>query len=158
MSSRNVSATFRQAAYAQQTERVYIILVEFDHSSWAVPVRVSNDAVNTESNGETFLACNFDVTLAEDSDERGASIEMSIGNVDRRIVDEIRTTVGPPSVRVMLVLDSDPDNIEVDQDGFELQHVSYDALVIKGRVGVESFEGEPYPGDSFTPGNFPALF
>lgn len=155
---RNTSLTFKQAIYAQDTDEVFIVLVEIDHDDFASPIRVCNDSVDITSNGDVYLAYPFQIELPSDEDGDMPQARLTIDNVDRSLTASIRAIQTPPSVRIMVVLVSDPDVIEIDLPGFVFTNISYDALTITGTISIESFMNEPFPGDVFTPTQFPGLF
>jgi hypothetical protein len=156
--SRNVSATARQAVYEAETGEAFLILLTLEHVDLSAPIRVSSDGVDTVSNGNTFTAFPFRLCLPEDSDERPPRAKLQIDNVDRQIVLAVRSVTGPISVKMEIVLASDPDTVEASFPDFELRDVSYDALVVEGELSLESFLREPFPAGRFTPGDFAGIF
>lgn len=155
---RNTSATFRAAVNAQETGEVFIVLVEIDHADMADPVRLSSDAVDTTSNGAVYTAYPFDITLPDDPEEGITRARITIDNIHREQINWIRNLASSPTLTISIVLASDPDTVEAQYGNFELTNVQYDALTITGDLGITSFMGEPYPGDSFLPSKFPGLF
>jgi len=155
---RNTSLTFRQAVYGQETDEVFIVLLEISHEDLDSPIRVCNNDSNIESNGDTYIAYPFNITLPEDSADDFPQARITIDNVSQDLTAAIRTIQTPPTVRIMVVLASDPDTIEVDLPGFIMTNISYDAKTITGTISVENFMSEPFPGDLFTPTRFPGLF
>ncbi len=157
--SRDTSLTFRQAISARETGEVPLLLVEVSHDTdLPEPIRVSSDAVNTTSNGNLYVSYPFDVWLPDDEYDHAPTCRIRIDNVDRSLTVGIRSLTSPPTVRVMVVLASSPNTIEVDFPDFKLVKISYDAFVIEGNVTVENYLNEPYPGDSFMPSGFPGMY
>ena len=155
---RGVPNTFKSAAFSQETDEAFLVLIKIDHDDFSESIPVSSDGVNTISNGETFVAYPFEISLPSNPETGISQAHLSIENVSQDIIDSIRNISTPPSVVIQIVLASDPDTIEVEFSGFELRNVSYDALTITGTLTIESFMSEPYPGDSFLPSTFPGLF
>lgn len=156
--SRSITVTARQAVHAAETGEAFLVLLTIDHADLAAPIRVSSDGVDTVSRGETFAAFPFRLTLPEDSDDRPPRARLQIDNVDRQIVQALRQVSGPPSVLMEIVLASDPETVEAAFPDFTLQSAQYDALVVSGELGLESFLREPFPAQRFTPAGFPGLF
>jgi len=154
---RNTSLTFRQAANARETGEAFLVLIEITDGA-NPPIRLSSDAVDTVSNGDLYSAYPFDLTLPDDPEEGITKARITIDNVHRDIIAWIRGLSSAPSVTILIVLGSDPDTVEAEYSNFELTNVQYDALTITGDLGITSFMGEPYPGDSFLPSKFPGLF
>ena len=156
--SRNVSNSFKSAAFGQQTDEVFLVLLEIDHADLSEPIRVTSDGVQTVSNGDTFVAYPFELSLPNNPETGISQAQLTIDNVSQDIITSIRNITTPPSVVIQVVLASDPDTTEAEFSGFELKNVSYDALTITGTLTIESFMNEPYPGGSFLPSTFPGLF
>jgi len=153
-----VSANFKTEVFKQETSECFILLVTIDHADLSVPIRVSSDGVDTISRLNTFVSFPFDITLPSDSEDGPPVAKLVIDNVDRQIVQAVRSISSPPSVLMEIVLASDVETVEVDWPDFELIDVDYDALTVSGLLTQERFESEPYPHLKFTPGNFPGLF
>jgi hypothetical protein len=85
-------------------------------------------------------------------------VALSIDNVDRTIVEAVRTVSSPPTASLSVVLASDPDTVEAGPFELTIREVQYDALVVTATMAVEDILNEPFPGDLFTPQNFPGLF
>ena len=155
---RSTSLTFREAIYSQQTNEVFIVLVEIDHDDFASPIRVCNNSEDITSNGNVYVAYPFQIELPSDEDGDIPQAQLVIDNVDRSLTEAIRSIQSPPTVRIMVVLVSDPDTVEIDLPGFVFTNISYDVMTITGIISIENFLNEPFPGDIFTPTQFPGLF
>jgi hypothetical protein len=156
--SRNVSATFKQAAFAQETDEAFLVLITLDHEDLTSPIRVVNNQVAITSNGNTFQPYAFKLTVPDDTERNLSQGRLSIDNISREIIEAIRSISSAPSVTIQVVLASDPDTVEIEYSDFELKNITYDAEVVSGNLVIETFVKEPFPGESFTPGNFPGLF
>lgn len=156
--SRDVSLTARAAINAQETAEAFLILLTIDHADLDEPIRVTSDAVDTVSRGETYIRFPFAVTLPDDRDDQMVRAQLTIDNVDRRIVNTLRSISGPPTVTLEVVLGSDPNTVEAGPFEFTLRNARYNALTVAGDLVFEDILNEPIPGDAFTPGNFPGLF
>lgn len=156
--SRDVSLSLREAVNAPETGEVFLVLLTIDHPDLGAPIRVTSDAVDTVSRGETFVAFPFELTLPEDGEDRPPRARLRIDNVDRRIVQAVREIASAPTVLMEVVRAADPDTVEAAFPEFRLRDVSYDALVVEGELSLESFLAEPYPAGIFSPAEFPGLF
>jgi hypothetical protein len=156
--SRSVSSTFKAAAFAPETDQIYLLLLVIDHADLAQPIRVVNNYADVVSNGDTYIGCPFEITLPPDNDESLSAAQLAIQNVDRQIVQAVREIDSAPDVTLSVVLAASPNTIEAGPYAMTLRDVSYDALVVTGSLSVEDMMNEPYPGDFFTPGEFPGLF
>ena len=159
--SRTLSALMQSAANAQETGEVILAIVSISHASIVGgPLRVVNNLTNVVSNGNTYTAFPFQVTLPEDTDDGMPKLRLVLDNVDRSIVSAIRSIPPstPPIVQIDIVLASQPNTIEVSFTGLKLRQVSYDALTVEGDLAVNEDDLEPFPQGSFTPSKFPGLF
>lgn len=154
---RTLSTVARTAIYAQQTGEVFLFLLELDHDSFTQPIRIVNDYNNITSNGNVYTAFPFEITLPKDSEEVSKSI-LTIDNVSRTLIDEIRSIDTGLSVAITVVLASSPDTIEVGPFNFTLTNVIYNAMVIRGDLNYENILNQNYPKETFTPQNHPGLF
>lgn len=143
---------------AQETGEAYLILLTIAHSSLESPLRFTSDGVKTESQGHTFISFPFEFIAPEDTENGSTRAQIRFDNVDRSIVETIRTIDSPPKITAQVVRGSDPEEIEVEWPNFDLLSVEYDALVVSGEIGLESYVLEPFPKDLFTPSTAPALF
>lgn len=147
-----------RAAFAQETDKVFLVLLTIDHAAMPAPIRVTSDGVNTVSRGNTFVPFPFELELPEADAEREPRARLRICNVDRQIVITVRSLSTPPTVLMEVVLADTPDTVEAEFPAFELRRADYDVLLVEGDLTQESFLDEPYPGDQFTPATFPGIF
>jgi hypothetical protein len=157
--SRSLSTAFRSALAAQETGEAILLLLEIDHSELATPIRVSSDNVNTTSNGEVFVAYPFILKLPNDDNTEGPPVaSLQIDNVDQSLTTVIRNITTPPTCRIMVVLGSDPDTLEMDLPGFSMIDISANVTTISAQLTIENYMAEPFPGNKFMPSTFPGLF
>ena len=156
--SRSVSSAFLQAALAQETGEVYVVLVEIDHADLVTPIRAARSNANVLHNGNTYHGMWFETDLPDDLEEQLPEITLVIQNVDRAVVEAVRTVSSAPTVTVKVVLASDPDTVEAGPWVMTLRQAAYNALTVSGSVLGPDILTEPYPGDAMTPANFPGLF
>ncbi len=156
--SRALSNTLRQAINSQETAEVFLILLTIDHDDLLEPIRVSNDIVDTVSNGESFIALPFQLELPNDDENGSPRAKLTIDNVDRQIVLAVRSISTAPNMNVKIVLASDPDTIEAEFPNFKFTNISYNQLTVSGDVTVEDFMLEPFPAGNFNPSEFPGIY
>lgn len=155
---RSLSATAKAAIYAAQTEQVFLLLLEISHASLSPTLRFVDNLQDVVSGGNTYTAFPFQLSLPDDQDDQLARVTLSIDNVDRQIVQAIRSLTSPPTIALKIVLASSPNTVEAGPFDFTLRETEYDALVVSGTLAFEDFLNEPYPVGSFTPNFFPGLF
>ena len=156
--TRSVSNITREALYSQETGEAFLVLLTIDHISLDVPIRVSSDAVDTESRGLNFIAFPFELNLPDDQENAAPRARLKIDNVDRTIVKTLREITSPANVLIEVVRAADADIVEAKFLNFKLVNVTYNAKTVEGDLTIEDFTSEPYPANSFSPSLFPALF
>ena len=156
--SRILSTPAQQAIFAQETGDAFIVLLTISHAALPEAIRVTSDEVITVSNGETFVPFPFDLVLPNDIDSKSYRAKLVIDNVDRSIVQAVRSLATAPGVLIQIVRAATPDVIEAQFVDFSLTNVTYDAYRVQGDLTVEDFTAEPYPATIFSPGLFPGLF
>ena len=156
--ARSLSTAARRAILAQETDEVFLILLTIDHADLDEPIRVCSDSRNLISRGEEYLAFPFSVSLPGEHDDQLSRVQLTIDNVDRRIVEAVRTITSAPTVALEVVLASDPDTVEAGPFDFTLRDVAYDALTVQGELSYEDLLNEAYPEGTFSPADFPGIF
>lgn len=97
--------------------------------------------------------------MPEETEEAPPVVQLSICNVDRSIVNAVRSVSGEPiTVTMSIVLASSPDVIEAGPITFVMLDVEYDAGAVTGTL---AFEGDvlnqAYPSETFNPSDYPGL-
>lgn len=156
--SRSLTALARRAVHAAETEEAFLVLLTLSHDDLSEPIRVTSDAVDTISRGETFVAFPFDLSLPDDDEGHAPRARLAIDNVGREIVQAVRALASPPTVLMEIVRAAEPDTVEARFADFRLTNVTYDAHLVQGELSVEDFTTEPFPANVFSPGGFPGLF
>lgn len=153
-----VNNNMLNALAAQETSEAILALLTISHANLSPSIRVTADAVQTVSNGETFYQYPFQITLPDDPENGVSSGKLTIDNVSRDIVSAIRSISTSPLSTIQLVLGSDPDTVYVEFSDFKLSNINYDALTVTADLVLDHFIHEPYPGTRFLPSNFPGMF
>ena len=156
--SRVISSLSRQSLYAGETGDAFLVLLTLSHASLTEPIRVTSDSVDMVSRGDSFIAFPFEISLPDDEDGRPPRARLVIDNIDRRIVQAVRSLSAAPAVLIEIVRAADPDTVEARFVDFRLVNVTYDSSVVEGDLTVEDFTAEPFPSASFSPSLFPGLF
>jgi len=153
--------------YAQETEEVFVLLLEV--STAGEPIRVALDSENldtkltvdgtdTHDPAVTFAGGYFGIELPEEAGENISTVRVSIDNVDRAIVAAIRSANTPPDCNMWVVLRSSPDVVEAGPYYLTLESASYDAMTVTGELAFEDVTNRRYPAHEYTPSNTPGLF
>ncbi len=136
-----------------------LYLLEITHDQLAVPARYVNDNQDIVSNGDTFYACAFRITLPDDVDKQLPRARLTIDNVGRELTQWLDASAGGrgASVRAIQIQRDDPDVLEYDIT-LDLLSVSQNLMAITAELGFEdtlNLAGLPI---TYRPENTPGIF
>lgn len=164
---RSVSDAFRQALYAQESDEVAVCLITVTHPELTDPIRLSTDPTarlstdpllyGTKSRGDDYSFVPINVMIPEEGEEAPAAA-LEIDNTDLGLITVIRSVTQAASVKIEIVLASDPDTVEIEYPAMTVSHVDYDAQTIRFSLAIDSLATEPFPGTAYIPSMFPSLF
>jgi hypothetical protein len=91
-----------------------LVLVEIHHDNLPIPLRIVADSKDLVSQGETYIACPFDLTLPDETEANIPRATLSIANIGRPLSQWVERTIGGKDARVLLILvmRSDPNTHE----------------------------------------------
>lgn len=156
--SRVLSTAAKQAMFAQETDKIFLMLLTIDHANMVTPLRVVNNYDNVTSNGEVFTAYPFSFSLPDELEDSLSQVDLVITNVDRLLVDNVRSFSSPLSVSLEVVLSDSPDTVEAGPFVMSMREVKYDAMKLTGTCSFQDILNESYPEGSYTPADYPGLF
>lgn len=181
--ARKISAKLRQSITAQENADVKIFLVDMVQGDMSIHVcsqgirrltpddyrtyRSEQDAIDYEanlarvvsyglvSNGVLYEQAGFSVVLSEDSEGTVPTVQVSIPNVSRDIIEQIeRLENKPVKVTIRLIFSDDPDDILMELTDFDMTNIKYDDDVITGIISRELLFTEPCPQHRFSPNSY----
>jgi len=166
--SRAVSDRFREAVYAQETDEVPICLLTVTHETLDDPIYISSDPTTrlsdepliygTDSRGEQYIFLPFEFTLPDDKSDSAPRVLLTMDNINRELVALLRSFSTPPSVKLEIVLASDPDVVEITVPVLQMSDSTFEDHTISSTTVADPLINEPHPAGQFTPGAFPGLF
>jgi len=142
---------------AQATGEVWLVLLTLSHPTLATPIRLVNNNEDVVSRGSTFLAFPFEVELPGEDPDQPPKAMLRIDNVDRRVVQTIRSITAPPTVTLEVILASAPNTVEVSFTNMTLRNAQYDTSTVSGELTFDSIYTEPVTL-TMTPSRFPGMF
>ncbi len=112
------------------------------------------------SEGDIYLASGFDIRLLDEIEGQVPQAQLTIQNVDRRIIENIRqiTSDEPVDCRLEVVLGSAVHVPEISISGLELRDIGYDVINVTGILTKKDPSSEQFPAGTFSPGRFPSGF
>lgn len=171
---RRVSLNARSAFDAATSDEVEIVLLQFEHSALAEPIRVSTDPtmrlatdplmygtrsswMDADPLTEPFLFVLASAELPGDQEDAPPAAQIVLENVDNRIAEQLRSVVRRATVHMAVVLASSPDLPEVEYRNLKLMTAEGDASEITLQISRQPIEEEVVPMDRFTRDRFPGL-
>lgn len=171
---RRLSLNARMMQDAESTSEIYVLLFRFEHEDLEAPIRLSTD--NTERltsepltygtrstwggadpSTEPHLWIIASALVPSDLDDAPAAGQIVLDNLDRKIVELLRSFTTPASVSMAVVLASSPDVIEQEWTDLDLVSHDVDAGEIMISFSREEIEQEFYPAGRMTRSRFPGL-
>lgn len=139
-----------QSAQALETSEVWLLLMEIDHTDLATPFYLVNNRESITHNSTEYIAYPFSVVLSQDDGEHLPKVRLTIDNVDRALVETIRSISDTPTVNIKLVLASQPDTIELEISDLVLREVEYDAFTVSGTLYSDDILNSRFPESNVT--------
>ncbi len=157
--SRVVSTAALQALFATHTDEIFLPLLRITNAAWATDVRLVASDKDIVSNGETFQAFPFNVTLpVESADDVQPSASLRVCAVDRSIIETLRGVTGKLYGYLSFIMESEPDTLIYGESKFIIPVSSYTADVLSASMTAGTTLSEPIPKDTFNPTTFPGAF
>lgn len=166
--ARALSSGMLAAIFSQETEEVPVCLLTITHETLSEPVyvssnptdRISDDPLiySTTSRGNEYLFLPFDFVMPEDRADGAPRVQLTIENIDRTLVNMLRSISTPATINVEIVLASSPDIVEVALPALQMGTAQIGDKAITVDLIADSLINEPFPAGQFTPGTFSGLF
>lgn len=157
-----------KAIYSPDSDDTLIVLLTFsgsgisttriaDNYTQRLSETASEVVYGVVSRGSNFLFLPFNFSLPTE-DDAAPRCQITINDATRQLIPILRSINQAVTVKIEIVLKSNPDVVEVDFGNFLMSGITYNADTITGELTVESLALEPFPAHSFTPSYFPGLF
>lgn len=153
-----LSAQMLTAMHGEASGEVILPLVKLTQSGWDDAICIVPNWEAITHNGEAYQPMMFQIGLPDEQAEGVPVLNWVADNVDRRLVDAIRSVTGVVQARIVWVLASSPDHVEVGPLEVEMRAAQYDARQISGTLGVEPILETQFGHMVMNPKNTPALF
>jgi hypothetical protein len=154
----NLTAAAKQALFSRESGDVLLTLMSIDHDLLPDPIRVVANTENVTSQGRLFIAYPFQIVLPVEEPNTAPVGKLILDNVDRTILSAIGELNSPPTVSIEMVLASSTDIIEVGPIDFRWYSTQWTPVTISADLTFEDVLNQRFPGDMFSPADFPGLF
>lgn len=156
--TRSLSSGALAAMHGRESSDGFLYLLTISHASLGSPLRYVRNNEDVVSRGNTFTAFPFDIALADERPDQAPEVQLVIDNVLREPMATLRGLTTPPTILIEVVTMNALDTVEISTPNLRLRNVRADALEVTGTISFEDFLEEPWPGYTFNPVDFPALF
>ncbi len=153
-----LSTRMLEAAHAEASGEVVLPLVKLTQDGWADAICIVPNREAVIHRGDTYEPLAFQMGLPDEEAEGVPVLNWVADNVDRRLVEALRSVTGFVEARIVWVLASSPDHIEVGPLEVEMRAAQYDARQVSGTLGVEPILETQFGHLVMNPKNAPALF
>lgn len=164
---RIVPLTFRQAAYAEQTGEVAVVLVKATHPDLAAPIYLSSDPTErltleplvygTRSRGKDYLFVMMSALLPSEDEDTSPAMQLLFEDVENQTAGILRSFQTPATLTLTEVLASSPDIVQGEYVDLLTVSARGDASQCTLDISREWFISEPSPAGRFTKPFFPGL-
>lgn len=157
---RAITLSGLQSLMAQETDHSWHCAISISGPGMAT-VRAIQNTVDVVYGAFTYLACPFELTLAQDSEDSVPQATIRVDNVSRDLITAIRTAEYSPDVdlEIFRIDAAGAVTREVGPMRFSLLSTKADAMVIEGALGyLTDFLNESATKDRFVPSIARALF
>lgn len=156
---RSLSNNALAQMFAQSSDDPFVTLFTLTHHTWVEPIYLVNNTEAIVSNGNTFDPFPVNIILPTDDGETVRSAKITLDNVSRELIDEIRTiTDDSIGVKIEMVLVSAPDDIEIEVSEMRLTSVQYNEKQMTATLAMDDFLNLEITGEKYTPSLYPGLF
>ena len=121
-------------------------------------IRVVNNNEPIVSNGETFEPYAFSLKLPMSDGEKQMELLLQIDNVDQSLTKAIRELLEPPTMKLDMILSTDPDTVERSIDFLRADFINYDSMSVQFRLRPDNMMGRKFPSSRYTPARYSDLF
>lgn len=157
--AKDLSSDFKKRINAVSSDERPLVLLEIDHTDLTSPIRVVNDTDDVVSNGNNFIALAFRITLPDQKEQGLPHASLEVDNIGKEMVSWLELSGGGQgaTVRVMIILRSNPDIIEYDIT-LNLSNVVLTQETVSGDLTFEDIMNKPSFNVTYRPHTHPGLF
>lgn len=157
--TRSLSTTAARNVLATSADEPLLAAIEITHPDLEVPARFVNDTTDITIDGNTFFACRFDLTLPDDQDEQVPQARLEVDNIGRELTQWLEQSQGGKGAkcRMLMVLRSNPDNLEFDMT-LDLTGLEITNFRVSGDLGFKNTLMQSAVAVRYDPSTSPGIF
>jgi hypothetical protein len=158
------------ALNAESTAEVHVVLAAITHPDLAAlgvqrpdigiedgALRLCANDAAIVSRGKAYLPYAFSFVEPEQGERAAPEARIRIDNVDRRIVEILRSLPSSPVMQIELVLAHEPDVVEQSFPAFIMPAPSWSATTVEAGLTVRNDDDEPACAWTHNPAESPGL-
>lgn len=153
-----LSATAIHEAFAENSGVAWHILLDIEHPDLTATLRFVNAYSNVVSNGNTYISFPFEIVLPDSDGENPQRAVLRIDNISREVYAAIWALDPSPSIRISVVLSSQPNVVEYQSGKLYINQVTADEIALEGELVPKQYSTESWPGAVVNPERFPGLW
>jgi len=168
----SLSENGKVAVTEKDSDKRFSLLLTLDHDALSQPVRVIDDNVAMDENGNRivvsqgreFVCFPFEIDLPSQDPDRPQETMITIDDIESpdpdvpKVSEIAESFVTPATATLEGIFTSDPDIIDLPPITMMLADTTIDGGTVTGRLtGDDGMGTEPIPGDIYDPANNPAL-
>ena len=155
---RNISPELYAQFYSQESNDPFLVLLTLSHPSFAEDFRIVNNTKDITSRGNVFFAFPVKITLPVDDGETIPSVKLSLDNIGRELVDELRSINDFITVKLEMILASLPDEVQIEIYDMKLSNATFSETTISGTLFLDDFMNTQLNVETYGPSNYKAIF
>lgn len=141
----------------QESDDPFLTLLTLTHPSFTT-IRLVNNTENITSNGNTFQAFPFKLTLPVDDGESAREVQIDLDNVSLELINEIRSVTTAIGVKLEMVLASLPNEVQYGIEELKINSISYNKDRVSCRLSMDGFLNTEMTSEKYTPDKYKGLF
>lgn len=155
---RTLSPEAAKAILARETSEAFLALMQITGPGLE-PIRVVNNLESITRNGQVYQPWAFDGAPPEDGAQPSPTVTLTVDNIDRTVMEQLRNFQGVPVCELVWVMSSQPDRAVYGPFEFVIQQASADEMTIELQLGhEEDILNQGWPGQLYGPTNSPGLY
>lgn len=144
-------------AIAQYATDPFLVRLTISHATLSIPVYVvRNRKAITTTDGRTFIAYPFKISLPNSDDQQPAA-KITVANVDREIGQALEAMVDPADFTIEGILSSDPDTVEFSYTNMSMTQASWNFQAVTMTIQRLGYWDQPYARKTIRPSKYPGM-
>ena len=155
--SNTLSNALLAQLFSQESNDPFLTLVKLSHDDFE-DICLVNNTENVTSGGVEYTAFPMKIVFPKDDGESNREVNIEFDNVDRTLIDLIRSVTDYIDVSISLILASDPDTVQMSFDELKIQNITYNSKRVSAKLFMDNFLNTEMTSEKYTPTLYAGLF